>query len=307
MSFSSKVKDELFQNIANARHCQMAELAAILQYEGKLIEETGELTLQTENDVLVNKCRLLLQKAYNVNSFELECEKRKDGHPHFFPTQEEQLRVLKTLKMLDEEKHVCGIGKPIDGLILKSQCCKRAFLKGAFLCVGSISNPQKGYHLEFVCNHLEQAEQIKTIIQGFQVDAKIIARKKYHVVYLKESESIVDLLNIMGAYVSLMELENMRILKEISNSINRRVNCEAANIVKTVNAATKQIEDIMYIRDHGGLEQLPLPLREMAAARLEEPDATLKELGEMLDPPVGKSGVNHRLRKISEIADAMKY
>lgn len=305
MSFSSKVKEELFQNIANARHCQMAELAAIFHFEGKLIDKGCELVLSAENDSLVEKCRLLLQKAYNVKPFEnSNCAHNEQC---VFGTKEEQLRVLKTLKMVDDAGNICGIGEPVDGMILKSQCCKRAFLKGAFLCVGSISNPQKGYHLEFVCNQLEQAEQIKTVIQGFQVDAKIILRKKYHVVYLKESESIVDLLNIMGAYVSLMELENMRILKEISNTVNRRVNCEAANIVKTVNAATKQIEDIMYIRDHGGLEQLPSALRDIAAVRLEEPEATLKELGEMLDPPVGKSGVNHRLRKISEIADSMKY
>ena len=131
----------------------------------------------------------------------------------------------------------------------------------------------------------------------------MIQRKKYYVVYLKESEAIVELLNVMEAHVALMNLENLRILKEMRNSINRRVNCEAANITKTVNAASRQIEDILFLKDHYGFDKLPDNLRQMAEIRLEYPEATLKELGEYLDPPVGKSGVNHRLRNLSEIAE----
>ena len=144
------------------------------------------------------------------------------------------------------------------------------------------------------------------MIQGFDIDAKIVLRKKYYVVYLKEGSGIVDLLNVCEAHVSLMKLENLRILKEMRNSINRRVNCEAANITKTVNAAARQIEDIEYIRDHYGFQNLPDNLRQMAEVRLENPDAPLKELGEYLEPPVGKSGVNHRLRKLSEIAERIR-
>ena len=141
------------------------------------------------------------------------------------------------------------------------------------------------------------------VIHSFGIEAKSILRKKYYVVYIKESESIVDLLNVMEAHVALMNLENLRILKGMRNSINRRVNCEAANITKTVNAASRQIEDILFLRDHYGFEKLPDNLRQMAQVRLEYPEATLKELGEYLDPPVGKSGVNHRLRSLSEIAE----
>ena len=137
----------------------------------------------------------------------------------------------------------------------------------------------------------------------FGIEAKIILRKKYFVVYIKESESIVELLNVMEAPVALMNLENLRILKEVRNSINRKVNCEAANITKTVNAASRQIEDIELLRDTLGLSNLPLALRQMAEVRLSYPDASLKELGDYLEPPVGKSGVNHRLRKLSELAE----
>lgn len=174
------------------------------------------------------------------------------------------------------------------------------------MSVGSISDPAKGYHLEFVFTDAKKAGQLQSVLQGFDIDGKIVLRKKYYVVYLKEGESIVDLLNVCEAHVALMAFENLRILKEMRNSINRRVNCEAANITKTVNAATRQIEDIAYIRDHGGLNRLPDNLRQMAEVRLEYPDAPLKELGEYLEPPVGKSGVNHRLRKLSEFAEKLR-
>ena len=190
----------------------------------------------------------------------------------------------------------------VDSRFIQKSCCRRAFLRGAFLCVGSISDPEKGYHLEFVCTGEIRARQLQRLIQEFDIEARILIRKKYHVVYIKEGAGIVDLLNVMGAHMSLMNLENLRILKEMRNSINRRVNCETANITKTVNAASRQIEDILYLRDHYGLQKLPPALRRMAEVRLEYPDAPLKELGQYLEPPVGKSGVNHRLRKLSELA-----
>ena len=140
----------------------------------------------------------------------------------------------------------------------------------------------------------------------FDIEGKVVQRKRYLVVYIKESEGIVELLNVMGAHQSLMSLENLRILKDMRNSINRKVNCEAANITKTVNAATKQIEDIMYIKEHYGFHNLSDQLREIAEVRLDYPDATLKELGEYLNPKVGKSGVNHRLRKLGELADRLR-
>ncbi|MDE7266401.1 MAG: DNA-binding protein WhiA [Lachnospiraceae bacterium] len=182
----------------------------------------------------------------------------------------------------------------------------REFLRKSFLEIGSMSNPQKGYHLEFVCENDSQAKTIADTMKQFDIEAKTVLRKRYTIVYLKESEDIVNLLNVMGAHNCLMELENLRILKDMRNSINRRVNCETANISKTVSAANKQIEDIQYIKEHYGFDDLNENLREIAEMRLAYPDATLKELGEYLVPPVGKSGVNHRLRKLSELADSIK-
>ena len=174
------------------------------------------------------------------------------------------------------------------------------------MCAGSMSDPRKGYHLEFVCEHEAQAQQIRQAVCGFEIEARIVRRKKYHVVYLKEGAGIVDLLNVMGAHRSLMLLENLRVEKEVRNSVNRQVNCEAANITKMVRAASKQIEDIRLLQKHYGMSNLPDNLRQMAQIRLEHPDSSLQELGKYLDPPVGKSGVNHRLRKLSEIAERIK-
>ena len=312
MSFSSEVKAELAANISTSRHCQLAELAAFFCFLGRMEEsENGglRLGLQTENAAVQRKCFTLLKKTFNIdrNTWQLYDEEEK-GHTYVILTENssEVNKILQAVKM-DEKDGLKKIGENgVNSLLIKNACCKRAFLRGAFLCIGSMSDPGKSYHLEFVCTHKESAEQLKELIQGFEVDAKIVARKKYHVVYLKEGAGIVDLLNIMGAYVSLMNFENYRIVKEVRNSINRKVNCETANITKTVNASSKQIEDILLIRERYGFQNLPDNLRETAEIRLEYPDATLKELGQILNPTVGKSGMNHRLRKLSEIADRLR-
>lgn len=212
-----------------------------------------------------------------------------------------------SLRITDETHEIRSLEDGVNPIIVRNSCCKRAFLRDTFLCIGSMSDPNKSYHMEFVCGSLIQAEEIKAMIESFDIESKIIQRKKYYVVYLKEGSGIVDLLNVMEAPVSMMEMENLRIVKDVRNSVNRRVNCEAANITKTVNAATKQVEDITYIRDHYGLDKLQDSLRETAEARLQYPEASLVELGKYLDPPVGKSGVNHRLRKLSEIADKIRF
>ena len=287
MSFSSEVKEELARHISPARHCQIAELAAIMNLCGQYgRDDKGRYTIgfQTENESVARKGFTLLKKTYNIDTG--------------VAMSEEQMR--------DIFQKIGSLEEPVSSLLIKNSCCQRAFLRGAFLSIGSMSDPQKSYHLEFVCTDEEKARQLQSVIQGFGIDAKIILRKKYYVVYLKEGESIVDLLNICEAHVALMNLENLRILKDVRNSVNRRVNCETANITKTVNASSRQIEDIEYIRDHYGLEKLSSNLRQMAEIRLEYPDAPLKELGGYLEPPVGKSGVNHRLRKLSELADRLR-
>ena len=291
MSFSGTVKEELAEYISPARHCQLAELAALFQFGGRLTEDGCHIKFDVENEAIARKCFTLLKKTFNINNVMRE---------------EDEEKVFQALHLYDEERRIIPPDTPVNALLIKNNCCVRAYLRGAFLCAGSMSDPEKSYHLEFVCTRPEQAGQLKRIIQEFQIEAKTIKRKKYYVVYLKEGSGIVDLLNVIGAHVSLMNLENLRIVKEMRNSINRRVNCEAANITKTVTAASRQIEDILLIKKRCGFENLPDNLRQMAEIRLEYPEAPLKELGEYLEPAVGKSGVNHRLRKLSEIAEHMR-
>ncbi|MGL5694944.1 MAG: DNA-binding protein WhiA, partial [Peptostreptococcaceae bacterium] len=181
-----------------------------------------------------------------------------------------------------------------------------AFLRGAFLGGGSISDPEKNYHMEFVTNNEDFANSLKDLINSLGFNSKIVSRKNNYVVYLKESEQISDLLSIIGAHHALLSLQNTKILKEMRNNVNRIVNCETANLSKTVNAAVRQVENIRFIQQTIGINSLPENLQEIAVIREEYEDMTLKELGEMLNPPIGKSGVNHRLRKIEEIANKLR-
>lgn len=284
MSFSGSVKEELLGHISKSRHCQLAELAAFLNFSGRVIHgrERDFLSFESENEELVRKYFTLAKKTYNIKTSISDVEEREITGNLFH----EDLSVKNSY--------------------LQNACCKRAFIRGAFLTSGSMSDPEKAYHFEIVCNREDRAEQLRDIMNSFGMEAKIVSRKRSYVVYLKEGEQIVDILNIMEAPVALMNLENIRILKEMRNSVNRQVNCETANIHKTVSAAVKQIEDIEYLREKVGLEHLPLPLREMAYVRLEHPDAPLKELGTYLVPAVGKSGVNHRLRKLGIMAEDLR-
>lgn len=187
-----------------------------------------------------------------------------------------------------------------------SKMSTKGLIRDAFLRSGSISDPEKFYHLEIVFASYEEAIEIKQMLEGFGLDGKIVERKGHYVVYLKEGAQIADMLRIMEAPLALMEFENIRIVKEMRNSINRQVNCEAANLGKTISAAVKQVEDIKYICGKVGLDNIPESLAETAKKRLEYPEATLKELGELMEPPLGKSGVNHRLKKLSELAEDLR-
>ena len=302
MSFSGQIKEELAQVISSPRHCQLAELAALVQFCGH-IEEDGSLLVQSENPLVIRKCFTLLKKTFKIEA--VAKSQMQTQNYRLFVTGEDAFRVLEALKICDTAG-LLMMRHLTDPVLIKNSCCKRAYLRGCYMAVGSMSDPYKSYHLELVCGLQAQAEQLLKILHDFSLDAKMIVRKKYYVVYMKEGENIADFLNITEAHKALMEFENTRIYKGMRNMVNRKVNCEAANITKTVNAATRQVEDIRLIREKMGLEGLPEPLRQMAYVRLENPQASLGELGKLLDPPVGKSGVNHRLRKLGELAKELK-
>ena len=313
MSFSGKIKEELLGTVSSARHCQIAELAAIVQFGGRL--EKGEfgstLKVQTENRIVAQKCFALWKKI-----IQLPPDSMVRYHPvqkgsmtyMIYVCQEEMILRLMEMLKIDPEAFVVGRGGYVtDARLLKNSCCKRAFLRGAYLSVGSMSDPGKSYHLELVCGDERQAMQLIGLMRDFELDAKMVQRKKYYVVYLKEGEYISDFLNIIEAHQGMMEFENTRIVKDMRGMVNRKVNCEIANINKTVSAAARQVLAIKYIQEHGGLEQLSEQLLQMAYVRMENPESSLEELGKLLNPPVGKSGVNHRLRKINEFAEELGH
>lgn len=307
LTFSGEVKEELSKNQAERSHCNVAEIAAIISMCGKISIDSRErysIKVRTENVSVARKYFTLLRKTFNIDTETLVSMNRNKGHNTYtviVKQHEDVIKVLREIKLIDNEGEFSE-----EFSIIRRPCCKRAFLRGAFLGAGSISNPEKSYHIEFVCTNRKQASQIKLLINGFGLDSKVILRKNSYVVYLKEGSQIVDLLNIMEAPISLMKMENVRILKEMRNTVNRKVNCETANINKTVSAAAKQAEDIEYIENKMGLNKLPDTLREVAILRLANPEASLKELAEISTSGIGKSGINHRLRKLSEIAEELR-
>lgn len=303
MSFSGKVKEELGTHLSRARHCQIAELAALFSCCGQVVSDVDKkenrnfcAKFVTENLTVAKKYSILVKKAFH---FQLEFSVRGHQYLIYLLDTDDALTFFHALKLME--------GKAlVHERIVQRNCCRRAFLRGLFLTCGSVADPGRGYHLEMALGNLSKAQEVVRLLLSFSIEAKIVERKKNYIVYLKEGARIVELLNVMEAHVALMEFENVRIFREMRNSINRKVNCETANIRKTVSAATRQIEDIQYIMDTCGFGTLPKGLAEVANLRLEHAEVSLKELGEMLDPPIGKSGVNHRLRKLSEIAEQLR-
>lgn len=312
MSFSGEVKEELSGQWSKARHCQIAELAALISICGSITIDSRNrygIKIHTENITVARKVFTLVQKTFNIEadiSIRRNIIRQSVSHSIVIKDHKDALRILQATKLTDEYRDGFEEIHIVNPIVVQQTCCKRAFLRGVFLAAGSMSDPAKSYHFEIVCAAEAMAVQLKEIICSFSMDAKIVQRKKTWVVYLKEGSQIVDMLNIMEAPLSLMKLENVRILKEMRNTVNRKVNCETANINKTVSAAVRQLEDIKYLQNTIGLEKLPEGLEEAALVRLANPDAPLKELGGLLSPPVGKSGINHRLRKLSELAEKVR-
>lgn len=313
MSFSIKVKNELANHISNATHCRIAELAALISMCGSVIIDENnnyKIRIKTETQPTAEKIKKLLWKTFKVD---VDISTRENAYSKVGRTytllvgdHQQALKILQATKLINENNEIGENFSITNNIVIMKDCCKRAFIRGAFMASGSISDPNKSYHFEIKCNSEKKAKQLIELLENYNIDGKMVARKGGYVVYIKEGEGIVDVLNVMEAHVSLMEMENVRILKGMSNYYNRQVNCETANIKKTVATSVRQIDDIDFIIQNKGIDYLPEKLQDIAWVRKENPDASLQELGEMLDPPLGKSGVNHRLRKICQIAQELR-
>ncbi|MDO4623128.1 MAG: DNA-binding protein WhiA [Eubacteriales bacterium] len=313
MSFSGEVKAEICQQIGSARHCQIAELAALLNFCATVAAfDNGScrIRFRTEHEEVAGKYCLLLKRIFGIETVVTEAVDRRGmklgGFQVMLDNSTDAVRVLQAVRLLDSNGNLAEEIPLTHQPTVQKSCCRRAFLRGTFLAAGSISDPNRSYHFEVSCMNETYAEQLLELICSLGVDAKIVQRKKYSVIYVKESSQISDLLGMMDAHVSMLNFENARIVREVRGNINRQVNCETANINKTANAAARQIEDIELIIQELGLHNLTNRLDEIAQIRLKYPSATLSEMGMMLEPPLGKSGVNHRLRKLTEIANKIR-
>jgi cell division protein WhiA len=308
MSFASEMKKEL-TTLDVKDCCTKAELAAMIRMNGSLSFSNRKLIIdvQTENAAIARRIYTLLKRNYEV-SVELLVRKKmklKKNNIYIVRLAEKAQELLMDLKILGEGFTIIH---DISQEIIHKKCCKRSYLRGAFLAGGSINNPEtSSYHFEIFSLYKEHNDALCELMNTFDLKSKTLERKKGFITYLKEAEKIAEFLRIVGAHNSLMRFEDVRIVRDMRNSVNRLVNCETANLNKTIGASLRQVENIRYIDKTVGLGILPDKLREIAELRVQYQDVTLKELGEMVSGgAVSKSGINHRLRKIDEIADKLR-
>ncbi|MGQ4667624.1 DNA-binding protein WhiA [Metabacillus halosaccharovorans] len=308
MSFASETKKEL-TNLELKPCCLKAELSALIRMNGSLSFSNRMLILdiQTENAAIARRIYTLLKKQYEI-SVELLVRKKmrlKKNNVYIVRLVQRAKEILEDLNILDEG---FTFYRSISENLVKKKCCKRSYIRGAFLAGGSVNNPEtSSYHLEIFSQYKEHNDSLCELMNTFELNSKTLERKKGFITYLKEAEKITEFLNIIGAHQALLRFEDVRIVRDMRNSVNRLVNCETANLNKTIGAALRQVENIRYIDNKIGLDALPDKLREIAKLRVEYQDVTLKELGEMVSSgTISKSGINHRLRKLDEIAEQLR-
>lgn len=300
MSFSNDVKNELSRIETNDVAGDKAELLGLLRMSGAIVIRGMNVGIHfsTENAALARRALQLLKSNYQVQTEVVITRSRRLKKNNRY-----QVQVIPSPQVSTAlyELQLLSVESDLNNPLLENHDCKRTFLRGAFLGGGSISRPSSDYHLEMVTENEDFAHTIIKIMQSFSLKAKLTDRKNEYIVYLKDGESIINFLSVIGAHNAMMELENVRIVKEMRNNVNRAVNCETANLNKVVKAAVRQVRCIHYIDEHMGLAELPQPLQEVAKLRLEHQDVSLNDLVEY-SGGLGKSGINHRLKKLQEIA-----
>ncbi|MGO4373078.1 DNA-binding protein WhiA [Paenibacillus sp. 2TAB19] len=307
MSFAAQTKKELTLIEADSC-CERAELSALLRMNGSVSVSSRKVVLDisTENAAIARRIYSLLKKHYDMH-VELLVRKKmrlKKNNVYIVRIPSGVQEILSELGIVSEG---FMFSNGIDKEIIRKPCCKRSYLRGAFLAGGSVNNPEgSSYHLEIASMYEEHCDALVELANKFDLNARCIERKKGFILYIKEGEKIIELLNIVGAHQALFKFEDVRIMRDMRNSVNRIVNCETANLNKTIGAAVRQIDNIKLLQKEVGLDSLPEKLKEVAEIRLQHPDMNLTEVGEMLRGKVSKSGVNHRLRKIDELAEKIR-
>lgn len=308
MSFASQIKKEVIK-IEAEQCCDKAELAAIIRMNGVLSvgKRSFSLDVHTENAAIARRIYTLIKSNYNY-PIELLVRKKmklKKNNVYIVRIKHYVKKLLRHLAINHDENNIV---QDVEDESLKNVCCRRSYLRGAFLSRGSVNNPEtSSYHLEIFNFYKEHNKYLMKLMNTFNLHARAVKRRNGYIVYIKEAEKITEFLNIIGAYNALFKFEDVRIVRDMRNSVNRLVNCETANLNKTINASVRQVESIKLIDEMIGLENISSRLREVAEARLKHPEVTLKELGELIpNGKLSKSGVNHRLKKIEEMAEEIR-
>lgn len=305
MSFADDVKEELFAHIFQDRSAQQAGLAALLLCIGRFSWDPDgkmRLELKTDDRRALTKCFTLFQKTANITAE--SCGGAEEGPivvSDMLP--QNQVQQLAALCGCTDGKGTLPGPRDLSRIPLRTDQAARSFLRNTFLCLGMLGDPAKEYQLGFACTEPDLSNRILSLFSARDIPVKLAVRKKSRFVYTRDAAVISDILSLLGAHGSLLKFENFRVVKQVRGEINRQVNCEAANIQKTVTAAGRQIGDIQFLMERASFRKLPENLQEIARVRLSHPELSLTELGTLLSPPVGKSGVNHRLRRLSELAE----
>ena len=316
MSFSQDVKGELARVELSKKCCMLAEIAGFLRESGSVKLLGGGkfgIVATTENAATARHFKVLIE-SYFRNKVSMEIgesqrpgrRNRKVRNRYYLNigADEKSMQILRETGMMlireGDDYFSDGIYQPI----VKSKCCKRAYLRGMFLSCGTVSDPRKSYHLEFVLDKERSAADLRKLIGSFvDLSANMTKRGDKYVVYMKKASYISDMLGIMGATEAMLDLEEIRVNKSMHGNVRRIVNCDSANVDRALAAAGDQLKWIQQIQEEQGLQYLPQPLRDVARLRLERPEASLTEIGEALTPPIGKAAVNKRFAKIKAIAN----
>jgi len=309
MSFAAETKKELTYIFGEDECCKIAELSALVRMNGsvQLSNQRVILDILTENAAIARKIYSLMKNMFDVHADLMVRKKMRLKKNNIYVVRIPH-KVEEILQKLAITNDGFSFYPGIKEEIINNNCCKRAYLRGAFLAGGSINHPESSsYHLEISSSYQEHIEALTNLSNEFLLNAKWIERKKGYFMYIKEGEKITEFLSVIGAHQALLKFEDVRIVKDMRNSVNRLVNCETANLNKTVGAAMRQIENIKLIDKEIGLDNLPEKLKEVAVIRLQYPELNLKELGLFIPSgKVSKSGINHRLRKLDEMAMKLK-
>lgn len=307
-SFSSCVKDELAREIPEKICCQRVELYVAIRMSGliKKDKKNFSVKIKTENASVARKIIILIKKLFKeeIDTY-IKFKNYKNKRKRYFieiPFQKKITKFLKTLKYIDDSFEVRD---KISSDFIRKKCCQISFLRSCFYNRGYISKPESGYHLEIIFKNENDAKEIIKIFNKFNISPKMYRRRGFFVVYLKKSEEILNFLKLVGAYRTVLNLENIKVLEEAKSYIKRIVNFEAANLNKTIKASFKQIDNIIKIDNSIGLDLLPDALREISYIRLEYPQASLSELGKLSSKIITKSAVNNRLRRIQKIVESL--